>query len=218
MLFKGRWKRRIYLVFALYSFSISLWSLCVTKFIPTFKDPTLFWGRLLHFGAILIPAFFVHFVFEFLQEENRWILILIYTTTFIFLSFNFFTKLFIKGVTNKPFYSYPTPSLIYPFYFGFFIFCVFFGLYKLFKALLLTTGSKRNQIKYLLWSSLLGYLGGFKNFIILVGLEIFPIYPYGTYTIPLYVLAVAYAIIKYRLMDIKLARQYLAMNIFYGIV
>ncbi len=205
VLFKRRFRRLLYIIFALYSFSISWWCLCVTKFTSDFQDPYLIWGRLLHLGAILIPAFFIHFVFEFLEEKNRVIIFLCYLIAGVFLGFNFFTRLFIKGITNKTFYSYPTPSIVYPFYFAFFAICVFFGLYKLFRASLITSGARRNQIKYLLWSSLFGYLGGFKNFMILVGLEIFPIYPYGTYTIPIYVLAVTYAIIKYRLMDIKVA-------------
>ena len=205
VLFKGRWRRSLYVIFALYSFSIAWWSFCATKFTPDFQDSYLIWGRLLHLGAILIPAFFIHFVFEFLEEKNKKIILPCYLTAGIFLGFNFFTRLFIKGITNKASYSYPTPSIIYPFYFAFFVVCVIFGLYKLFKASLIMTGFKRNQIKYLLWSSLIGYIGGFKNFMILVGLEIFPIYPYGTYAIPIYVLVVTYAILKYRLMDITIA-------------
>ncbi len=202
VLFKGRFRKLLYIIFALYSFSIAWWSLCATKFTPDFQDPYLIWGRLLHLGAILIPALFIHFVFEFLEEKNKKVILLCYLITGMFLGFNFFTRLFIKGITNKTFYSYPTPSIIYPFYFAFFAVCVLFGLYKLFRASLITTGARRNQIKYLLWSSLFGYIGGFKNFMILVGLEIFPIYPYGTYAIPIYVLVVTIAIIKYRLMDI----------------
>jgi len=205
VLFKGRWKKSLYVIFALYTFSISLWSFCATRFTPDFQDPYLIWGRLLHLGAILIPAFFIHFVSEFLGEKNRKIMFISYLIAGIFLGFNFFTRLFIKGTTNKAFYSYPTPSSIYPFYFTFFIICVFFGLYKLFRASLIATGTKRNQIKYLLWSSMFGYLGGLKNFMILVGLEIFPIYPYGTYAMPIYVLVVTIAIIKYRLLDINIA-------------
>jgi signal transduction histidine kinase len=37
---------------------------------------------------------------------------------------------------------------------------------------------------------------------ILAGLEVFPIYPYGTYAISLYTIVVVYAIVTYRLMDI----------------
>jgi len=205
VLLKGRWKKRLYRTFALYCFSISLWSFCVTKFTPGFQDPTTLWGRFLHLGAILIPAFFVHFVLEFLGEKNKKVLIVTYSVATIFLIFNFFTELFIKGTVNKPAYSYPNPTGVYPLYFIFFILCVIYGLYKLFMASLITGGIRRNQIRYLLWSSVLGYLGGLKNFVILIGLEVFPIYPYGTYAIPFYAMVVVYAIVTYRLMDINVA-------------
>jgi len=205
VLLKGRWEKRLYQTFALYCFSISLWSLCVTKFTPNFHDPTGLWGRFLHLGAILIPAFLVHFVLEFLGEKNRKLLIVTYSVAAIFLIFNFFTELFIKGTVNKPAYSYPNPTGVYALYFIFFILCVIYGLYKLFKASLIMGGIRRNQIRYLLWSSVLGYLGGLKNFMILIGLEVFPIYPYGTYAIPFYTLVVVYAIVTYRLMDINVA-------------
>jgi len=205
VLFRGRWEKRLYQTFALYCFSISLWSFCVTKFTPNFQDPTALWGKFLHLGAILIPAFFVHFVLEFLGERNKKILIVTYLLATVFLIFNFFTNLFIKGTVNKPAYSYPNPTGVYPLYFIFFVLCVIYGLYKLFIASLVTSGIKRNQIRYLLWSSVLGYLGGLKNFMILIDLEVFPIYPYGTYAIPFYTMVVVYAIVTYRLMDINVA-------------
>ncbi len=202
VLLRGRWKKRLYQTFALYCFSISLWGFCVTKFNPNFQDPTLIWGRILHLGAILIPVLFIHFVSEFLAEKNRKILILAYSAAVIFLIFNFFTRLFTNGTTNRSTYSYPTPGGIYLLFFLFFLICVLYGLYQLFRASLITSGIKRNQIRYLLWSSIFGYLGGLKNFMILVGLEIFPIYPYGTYAISIYTIVVVYAIVAYRLMDI----------------
>ena len=175
VLLKGRWEKKLYRTFALYCFSISIWSFCVTRFTPNFQDPTTLWGRFLHLGAILIPTFFVHFVLEFLGEKNKKVLIVTYSIATTFLIFNFFTQLFIKGTINKPAYSFPKPTGVYPLYFTFFIFCVIYGLYKLFMASLVTSGIRRNQIRYLLWSSVIGYLGGLKNFMILIGLEVFPI-------------------------------------------
>ena len=205
VLLRGRWEKRLYQTFALYCFSISIWSFCVTRFTPDFQDPTALWGRFLHLGAILIPTFFVHFILEFLGEKNKKILIVTYSVATVFLFFNFFTQLFIKGTVNKPAYSYPNPNGIYLLYFLFFILCVIYGLYKLFMASLVTSGIRRNQIRYLLWSSVIGYLGGLKNFMILIDLEVFPIYPFGTYAIPFYTMVVVYAIVTYRLMDINVA-------------
>jgi len=203
LLLQGRWKKIIYLTFGLYSFSVALWSFCVTRFAPTFQDTSLVWGRLLHLGAIFIPTLFIHFVLEFLGQKKRKIIIPVYLIAATFLAFNFFTRQLISGTTNKIAYSYPTPGIIYPFYFAFFVASVVFCLIRLFQELLTASGNRKNQIKYLFWASLVGYTGGLKNFLVVFNLEPFPIYPYGTYVIPIYVLAVAYAIITYRLMGIE---------------
>ena len=203
VLLGDRWKKRLYLIFALYSFSISLWSFCVSKFTPDFQDPTLIWGRLLHLGAILIPVFFIHFIYIFLNSKNKKILSIIYCFGSVFIILNLLTHLFIKGTTNKIYYRFPTPSVTYPLFFSFFAIGTIYGIYKLFKAYLESEGARRTQLKYLLFSSIFGYLGGMKNFMIIIGWEVFPIYPYGSYAIPLYVAIVTYAILRHQLMEIE---------------
>jgi len=49
------------------------------------------------------------------------------------------------------------------------------------------------------------YLGGIPNFLPTFNIEIPYVMPFGTYAIPLYALATAYAIVRYRLMDIHTA-------------
>ena len=63
----------------------------------------------------------------------------------------------------------------------------------------------KTQLKYLLIGSVVGYMGGINNFLIVLDLRLPILSPYGTYAIPLYVLVATYAIIQYRLMDINLA-------------
>ena len=64
-------------------------------------------------------------------------------------------------------------------------------------------GAKRNQLKYLFFGSLIGYIGGPANFLLVFDIR-YPFYPLGTYAVPIYTAITAYAIIKYRLMDITL--------------
>src|SRR4030095_12263944 len=64
-------------------------------------------------------------------------------------------------------------------------------------------GLRKNQLKYLLFGSMLGYVGGVDNFLYLYDITIFPLFPYGTYAIPIYVSSTAYAIAQYRLLDIN---------------
>ena len=205
VLSKNRGKDNYYFIFALYSFSIALWSFCVSKFTSDFQDPTLVWGRLLHLGAILIPVFFVHFIQKFLNQNNKKLLVFVYSIGTCFIILNLFTRNFIQGVTHESLYSYPTPGITYHFFFIFFALCVSYSIFKLFEAYKYSPSNRRNQLKYLLFGSFLGYLGGLKNFIIVYNLKPFLIYPYGTYAIPIYVAIVTYAIIRFRLLDINIA-------------
>jgi len=116
------------------------------------------------------------------------------------------TPLYIAGVTQKFSLKYfIKPGLFYPFSATFFVACTAYGLASLFRAYARASGALRNQLKYLCWSSLLGYLGGAANFFLVFDVEIIPWNPFGTYAVPLYVLVTTYAIVRYRLLDINVA-------------
>jgi two-component system, NtrC family, sensor kinase len=80
---------------------------------------------------------------------------------------------------------------------------VTWGLFRLVRGYVKAEGLRKNQLKYLLFGSLLGYVGGVDNFLYLYDVTIFPLFPYGTYAIPIYVSSTAYAIAQYRLLDIN---------------
>ncbi|MBU1121586.1 MAG: GAF domain-containing sensor histidine kinase, partial [Candidatus Omnitrophica bacterium] len=63
-------------------------------------------------------------------------------------------------------------------------------------------GIRKNQIKYFFLATIVGYGGGATCFLPVFGIDI---YPYLNFTVPLYPLIMAYAIVKYQLMDIKVA-------------
>ncbi|MBD3245408.1 MAG: hypothetical protein GF333_00150, partial [Candidatus Omnitrophica bacterium] len=198
-------KKKLYLIYSFYSLSISFWAFFVSFFNADFRDPSLIFGRLLHLGAILIPILFVHFVLEFLELRKKVLLFVIYAFGGVFIYLVFFTKLLITGVTRRSVYSYPSAGPLYLPFFIFFVSLIVIGILLLFIHMRRARGNRKNQIKYLLFGSILGYSGGLKNFLVVADIEIFPIYPYGTYAIPVYVFIVAYAILRYRLLDIKIA-------------
>lgn len=205
LVIKRPWQR-LYIVFAAYSFSIAFWSFCVARFTPSFSDPGLTWGRMLHIGAALVPVLFLHFVHELLRLENpkfsKSVLAVAYVATGAFIILALSGLMLITGVTNRSEYSYPTPGPLYPFFFAYVLLSIVLGIWRLLRAFIQSSGARRNQLKYLVLFSSIGYLGIMKHFLILVGLEPFPLYPYGTYAAPIYVLAVMYAITRYRLLDI----------------
>lgn len=201
-------KAKVNWTFALYSLSIAIWSGCETYAIiaPT-KELGLFWWRINHAGVIFIPVFFFHFVVSLLQEEKKYkkVLLIYYVLGFIFLFLDA-TPLLIADVTPKfSFKNMVVPGKFYYLFFGSWLAGIFIGLVKLFSAYFKSSGIKRNQLKYLCWTSLIGYIGGPFNFLPAFNIQIYPIMPFGTYGVPLYGIIIAYAIIKFRLMDVRIA-------------
>lgn len=208
VLFKSLGKKKLlFRIFALYTFSISTWSLSASFFNPSFSDHNLLTGRLLHVGAIFIPILYLHFSLLFLDiyEQKKILVKTDYIIGLIFLYLDLFTNLLIKGVTHKTTYSFPTPSILYPIFFLFFFSNVTYALLKFYSEYKKCSGDKRNQIKYLFWGSLVGYTGGLNHFLITANIELFPLHPFGAYAISVYVAIATYAIVKYRLMDITVA-------------
>lgn len=204
---KGKTNR----IFALYYLSITLWSFCQGLLFyaqnPQDKAMALLWARLLHCGVFFIPTLFVHFVLIFLDEIKRRknVVALGYLISF-FLLVICPTKLFIKDMVPKFSFIYIVePGALYLVCLFFFVGYVSYGLYELFKASHTFSGIRANQTKYLFWGTLLGYMGGSINFLWVFNIRLYPLNPFGIYTVPLYVFVVAYPIVKHRLMDINVA-------------
>jgi two-component system nitrogen regulation sensor histidine kinase GlnL len=182
-------------------------------------DTSLFWSTFLNLVAIWIPIFFFHFVLSFsgrLAVKKKELLGYYIGVGSYFLVALMAPAQFVSDVVPRlSFKYYPTAGMVYYFFpllFGYF---VIYGLTLLLKELILSSSTRRNQIKYLLFGVGVGFAGGSTTFPPVFGIAIHPV---GTFFVPVYVLTVAYAIIKYRLMDIDLARRYIAIYISYGIV
>lgn len=201
-------RSNLYRVFSLYSLSIGLWSafLAIHVFAEN-RSLALFTGKYLHIGAAVIPALFVHFTMVFFGDINRTIskvfLTLLYSFAFVFI-FLCINGTLVSDVGPKYGIKYlMIANSGYIYFVAFFALCASWGLLKLFRAYIAAEGLRKNQLKYLLFGSLLGYIGGVDNFLYLYDITIFPLFPYGTYAIPVYVSTTAYAIVQYRLLDIN---------------
>jgi len=189
--------------FALFALATAVWSFSYF-FWQIAKDfqSALFWSRGLMMGAIFIPVCYFHFVLSLLDlyREKKRLLVFGYIFSFLFFIFNF-TPLFVKNVAPKLFFSYwPEPGIIFhPFLLMFFGFVVY-SWYLMFKALRELTGTRREQVKYVLIGTLIGFLGGSTNYLLWYDV---PIPPYGNLLVAVYIIFISYAIVKYRLMDIR---------------
>src|SRR5256712_3885907 len=183
-----KWKSRISTVFLLYSLSIAWWSfLQILLMTSTTRANAIMWARIMEAGAFFIPAFFVHFVALFLElKTKRWILPGAYACSFIIAGLCMTTYMVNDAVPKLYFNFMMTPGPLFPFALLFFLSSVVYGNYELYKAYTSSSGLRRNQLAYLFWSSLLGYIGGSANFFFVYDIDIPVLNPFGTYAIPLY--------------------------------
>lgn len=200
-------KSSIGFTWSLFSLSVGLWGLGLFKgYITDIESEALFWARFLNLSAIFIPVFFLHFVVSFtnrLTEKKQAFLRCYLFSVIYFLAVVIFPETFVSGV--KPalsFKYYSAPGFLYYLFPIFFAYFVIWGIVLLFKEFVQSSGLRKNQIKYLFAGILVGFAGGSTTFFPVFNINI---YPFGTYLVPFYVLTVAYAIVRYRLLDINLA-------------
>ena len=199
-------RRKLNQLFLLMNFSVAWWALFYWQWLSStnYKE-ALFFVKLLGIGSVLIPIFYLHWVLVLLGEEEKEkpIIIFGYLLSFIFLVFSF-SPLFVKGLRQIFFFPYwPIPGPLYTAYmilgYGGLI---GYGVFKLLKAYKKASGYQRLQIKYVLVGSFVGFLGGATNFPLWYKV---PIPPFGNILVALYPFILSYAILRYRLMDMRLA-------------
>lgn len=202
--FSKRNKSRETLLWSLTVISVAVWSSGLYKVITsTSQEEGIYWNKLLYFGAILVPPFFYHFTVEFfrLSQKNKNKIVIFYVLALVFLLFNFTSRSFIKSADSFAHFDYWVAGgfVYYYFYVPYFFFLIILAFYNLFTNYKKVPGLKRIQAKYIIISSLIGFIGGSSNFLP----QIVGIYPVGNYFIFLYLILATYAIARHRLFGIR---------------
>ncbi|MGB9613346.1 MAG: ATP-binding protein [Candidatus Margulisiibacteriota bacterium] len=188
--------------FFLLTFFVGVWGFCLSAFRAT---AVVMWGKATFFFASFIPATFFSFVKLFPTQEEKYgaidLLFYLLAGAIAVLSL---TDFIIDGVA---YLSWGVDLVLgpgHPIFAGYFLGVVFFGFVKLFSKYRKSSGTVRNQIRYL-------FLGTFLTAIIgsLVAI-IFPIFNFSNlyYLAPpstfIMIAAIAYALIKHHLMDVSI--------------
>jgi signal transduction histidine kinase len=191
--------------FSYFALSVAAWSYCYFIWqISGAPEQAFFWSKYVMAGSSFIPAAFIHFTFNLTGKyrKNRAVIIIAYLFSLIFAALSVLTDHIVADVRPRMGFAFwPSAG---PFY-GFFI-LMFFSLsaaahFILFRAFKNETGYKRNQIKYVFWGTLIAFTGGSTNYFLWFDINI-P--PFGNLLVSAYVVLVAYAVIKYRLMDFQI--------------
>jgi len=182
---------------AFWSWAYCFWPLSLTK------GNILFWFQILHIGAILIPATYLHFVFTFLdvEKKRKKTIFLNYLVSIFFLA-NVFSPLFISDmVFRDPFLYWAVPGVLYHFFLLYFFGLTLYCWTMLYRAKKEFAGEKKMQLKYILIGTFIGFLGGSTNYFLWYDI---PIPPYGNGLVVFYVILSAIAVVKYHLFEIRL--------------
>ncbi len=172
----------------------------------------VFYWQIAYIGIILIPFFFIFFIFEFLNIKHPLFFKINIILTSLFLFANFFsTKLFINNCTlyfedikwvTPIYFVFPPGFLLYFFIIYSFFGSIIYAHFEIFANYKKASVAKRNQIKYFVFATAAGFTGGGASFLPCFG---FSVYPFLNFTVFLYPIIMTYAILRYRLMDISIA-------------
>lgn len=190
---------RVWFLFAL---CVAVWGfgIAVIPFISDKDTALVAWRISYAFGANWIAAFFLHFVYVFCGLKRRWVVLAQYVVGVFFFVASLTPLLYpdVKWVFNSFYYCVAGP--IYLPLSTWWVASVTYSHYELIKAYSTASPIKKQQIKYFFFATAVGFSGGVFAFLPPLGIEI---YPWGNFTIFLYPLIMAYAILRYRLMDLR---------------
>lgn len=187
---------------AFFCLAIAVWTLGqALGAITTNKDLVLLFTRINVGAAVLVPAFYLHFVFSLLNlnEKLRKVLFLSYALAAVFVIF-VFTPFFIKDVA--PVFDlkyYPQAGWVYPFFAMYVIVVFIYGIGKLFLGISHAAGEQHKRLVYVLSASLIGFLGSLTLFLPILHIN-FPILSH--LLLPVVLVIMVYAMVRHRLLDI----------------
>jgi len=195
-------KSKLHKMWGFYNLAVSFWGVCgYFAGSAVIAKESLLWWRIAHFGVATIPIFLYHGTLLFCNSSKRKFLYFAYLQGIFFILL-IPTQTFFNGINYRfDSFFYPTLGIAYHAFFFTWIFIVLVSQYDLFVLYKNATGIRRTQISYLFFGLIVGFVGGITNF--LPGYTQ-KIYPFGNITIPIYNAIVAFAILRYRLLDIKL--------------
>ena len=206
-IFSSRSLDRVKFLWSLFNIAVALWGASFFLGFSAADQPgALFWFRFLCVTSILIPLFFLQFSLFFSEENpnyNHFLILNYLLSAGYFLAVVIFPGTFIQRTTPRfGLEYYPSAGSlfwIFPVLYSYQWICAALLLYRKFRH---SRGAVREQARYILIGIALAYLGGGSTFFGVVGIDLFP---YPAVLVSLYVVLIAYATIRHRLMDIRVA-------------
>ena len=200
-------------VFASVAAALGVWNLGVF-FLRSTEDvaTAVLVEKLLHFGVILVPAFYYHFVVVFLEiaSRRRRLLVSTYALAFLFLVLSPF-PLFMRGVVVTYWGFAPAFGPLYNVFFAWFMASIVGGIVELGLAYgKIDSAFRRNRAKLIILGSAVSLLGGVVD-IARVGLKMESVYPVGIPANAVFALLLGVSIVRYRLVNVGIVAKRVAI-------
>ncbi len=208
LIFTGGRKKKINIVFSLNIAAVIGWTMAMFFFRSASQEFDLFWCTILYVTPTMIASSFLYFTYIFPSRKEKyiwWRTILIFGINLAIIVMVIWPGFVIKEVNIRPgqekeiiFTQY------YWFYFLYILLFFTFGFYRLFRKYFKTTGIERAQIIYLLSGYALSANSAFATNLIMPWIGLFFLNWLGQIFTLIGVTSTTYAILRYRLMDIRI--------------
>ena len=214
-IFAKNFRSRVNQVFGLFYLFIVIWSFNYAFYnIGIYQnDPvkTLSRQQWAAFGYIPIAVLFYHFVLVFIgqvtQKKKSLIFGYLFSLFYMWLGAtpNPYSSYFLSGVSPRWYMNlWADAGIAYYPYIVIWGFYAIYSLHLLFRYYKNSIGLKKLQCRYVFWGMIIGFIGGCTGY-----LPFFPylkaIPPFGVILVSACIFGAAYAIARYRLMDINFA-------------
>ncbi len=192
-------------------FFAALWGYAGINFSTTLSpQKALYWWKIGYVGVILTPLLYFHFITEYLKIERKVLLCTAYGLAAFYLTIDLlYTDLFLSDLRfafNQFYWGdwLKSKSLYYiTFYIFFYWVLLPYSFVLLLKKYRRVKGNQKNQLKYFIVGSIVGWFGAECMFLPDFRLDFF--HPLPNLFVAIYPAIMTYAIIRYRLMDITMA-------------
>jgi hypothetical protein len=188
--------------FAGFCFTVTLWSFFYGLMYLNDPKYTLLFSRLGYKAVVYIPAFCFHFILLYTNLYRRNLVLLVYVISTCFLLITE-SNLFLRDATVFFWGPYPVAGKLYILFVMYFV-AVFFGsVFFLFRSLNL--GGRNNPIQYnqtkFMFLAFLFASTSVVDYLPNYGVEIYPFAYISTF---IWISLIAYATLRYKLMDFNL--------------
>lgn len=173
-----------------------------------------FWDRIVYCGVVFIPATMLHFSLVTMTNrrfnERWWLLVAAYAITFIFLPL-IFTDQFVAGVFVYQWGIHTQAQILHH------VFLVYFTVYLTYFFIVVgkyyrqAIGIEKLQIRYIIIAFVILAIFGSLGYLPAYGVSI---YPFSYLSGVVFVLIIAYATLRYRLMDMRVVGRNMAIYFF----